>query len=441
MRRVLLLTYYFPPSGGSGVQRILKFAKYLPEFGWQPTVLTVRPDRAAYPDLDSTLASDVPSSVKVVRTFSWDPFSVYARLRGIRREDTIGIGFVKDSADAARLQKFGLWLRANVFVPDARIGWVPFAVRAGGRLLRTGEYTAILSTGPPHSVHLVGYRLHRRFNVPWIVDMRDPWSDIMYNRKLPRSSFARRIDERLERRVLESARAVVTVSASVLKGLLTKAPIEVAAVIANGYDPADVVRGVTAPRKKDEFVIAHVGTLTSLQHSPALVRALVDLEHDMNFVVRFVGHVDQSIVAAYREAGLSDRVTIIPYVSHPDAIAHMQAADLLAVSVGFGDYSLGIVPAKTFEYLAVGKPVLGIGLTQGDLSHILSKTGGGAFFSYDDVDGIKKYIWQQAARVRRGLPPERADAKALMAFDRRSLTGRLARILDSLVLDGDVSER
>ncbi|MGI9174359.1 MAG: glycosyltransferase, partial [Rhodothermales bacterium] len=149
MKRVLFVTYYFPPSGGSGVQRALKFAKYLPHFGWEPTILTVRPEDAAYPDLDATLSRDVPPGLRVERTRAWDPYALYARLQGKVKSETVGVGFVGEGT-MNRTQRFARWLRANVFLPDARVGWVPFALCRGSTLLEDGSYDAILTTGPPH---------------------------------------------------------------------------------------------------------------------------------------------------------------------------------------------------------------------------------------------------------------------------------------------------
>ena len=439
MKRALLISYYFPPSGGPGVQRVLKFVKYLPEFGWQPTVLTLKPEHAAYPDLDPTLAGEIPVSVRVVRTRSWDPYAVYARFQGKAKDETVGVGFVKEGAAESGRQRLARWVRANVFLPDARVGWVPFARRAAKKLMQEDAFDAMLTSGPPHSTHLVGRSLKRRFGLPWIVDMRDPWTDISYYQDLPHTAPARRFDAALERSVLAQADAVISVSDGVGRGLHTKAMIHHYETIPNGYDPADIPDGAALPRSKDRFVLAHVGTLSGQQHAPGLVQALArladaDPDWRTRLEVRFVGHVDGAVLAAFRDAGLGEAVAVLPYVPHADAIAHMRTADLLMVAVQRVEHNEGVTPAKMFEYLSLGIPVLGLAPPDGDLGRILRETAGGSTFDHEDADGITAFIAQQAARVARGEPAPRPNDAALHAYDRRVLTGRLAALFDRLVM-------
>jgi glycosyltransferase involved in cell wall biosynthesis len=403
MKRVLVISYYFPPSGGPGVQRVLKFVKYLPAFGWRPTVLTLAPDHAAYPDLDPTLADEIPASVEVVRTRSWDPYAVYARLQGKAKEETVGVGFVKEGDAMSGRQRLARWVRANVFLPDARVGWIPFARRAARRLFKQAPYDVVFTSGPPHSTHLAGRSLRRRFDAPWVVDMRDPWTDISYYRDLPHTALARRLDAALERSVLSTADAVISVSDGVGKLLQAKAPLRRYETVPNGYDPADVRTVEATPsRRADRFVLAHVGTLSGQQHAPGLVQALArhaeaDSAWRTRLEIRFVGHVDDAILAAYREAGLGDALTVVPYVPHAEAIRHMREADVLMVAVQRVEHNEGVTPAKMFEYLSVGTPVLGLAPPDGDLARILRATGGGDTFAHEDTDGLAAFIADLAA--------------------------------------------
>lgn len=439
MKRVLLISYYFPPSGGPGVQRVLKFVKYLPAFGWQPTVLTLAPDHAAYPDLDPTLADEIPPSVRVERTRAWDPYAVYARVQGKAKGETVGVGFVKEGRAGDWKQRLARWVRANVFVPDARVGWVPFARRAARRLADEEAYDAILTSGPPHSTHLVGRWLRRRHETPWVADMRDPWTDISYYEDLPHTAPIRRLDAGLERSVLATADAVIAVSDGVGRGLQAKAAIRRYETIPNGYDPADIPAVEALPHQEDRFVIAHVGTLSGQQHAPGFVEALARLTDAdpawrARLEMRFVGHVDGAILAAFAEAGLGAAVRQVPYVPHADAIRHMRAADLLMVAVQRVAHNDGVTPAKMFEYLSLGIPVLGLAPPSGDLARILRETGGGRTFDHDDTDGIAAFIAEHVARIARGDPAPRPDPEALRAYDRRVLTERLAGLLDELVI-------
>ncbi|MFQ5569466.1 MAG: glycosyltransferase family 4 protein [Rhodothermales bacterium] len=442
MKRVLIISYYFPPSGGPGVQRVLKFVKYLLDYGWHPTVLTVAPEHASYPDLDPTLVEEIPDSVQVIRTRSWDPYAVYARVQGKQKEETVGVGFVKEEAAMGRTQRLARWIRANVFVPDARVGWVPFALRAAKRLIAARPFDVVYTSGPPHSTHLIGRSLKRRYGSPWVADFRDPWTDISYYNDLPHTAAARRLDAGLERSVLSEADIVLSVSDGVGRLLEARAALRAYHTLPNGYDPADIPEPCEVRQSSEKrFVMAHVGTLTSQQHAAGLVQALTQrAEADPawrdRLEMRFVGHVDHSILAAFQDAGLSDTLKRVPYVSHAEAIRHMQEADVLMVAVQRVEGNEGVVPAKTFEYLSLGTPVLGFGPPAGDLARVLRGTGGGAVFEHDDTEGIAAYIAGQAARAAGGLPPPRPDPAVLRAYDRRVQTGRLAAVFDSLTEKG-----
>ena len=239
MKRLLFVTYYFPPSGGPGVQRSLKFVKYLPEFGWRPTVLTVRPESASWPDPDPDSVADIPEGTLVERTGAWDPYAWYARLLGRKKQEVISVGFTgEDGTTPGR--RFARWLRANLFLPDARVGWVPFAT-ARARALMRQKYDAVLTTGPPHSTHFAGLALRRTHGTPWLVDFRDPWTEIDFQAELPMTGLARALDAFLERRVLRNADGFAVVSASMQRRFAQRG--YASEVIENGFDPADFEEG------------------------------------------------------------------------------------------------------------------------------------------------------------------------------------------------------
>ncbi len=174
MKRLLFVTYYFPPSGGPGVQRSLKFVKYLPEFGWKVTVLTVDPADAAYPDLDPGLEAEIPTGTAVIRTRARDPYAAYAKMMGVNKGTVVGVGFLSKHQTGFR-EKLARWIRANLFLPDARVGWTSFAKKAALDEVAAGDYHALLSTGPPHSAHLIAQAVKRETGLPWLLDLRDAW--------------------------------------------------------------------------------------------------------------------------------------------------------------------------------------------------------------------------------------------------------------------------
>ncbi|MCS7081814.1 MAG: glycosyltransferase family 4 protein [Bacteroidetes bacterium] len=432
-RLVLLITYYFPPAGGPGVQRVLKFVKYLPEFGWEPVVLTVR--EGAYPSRDPTLARDLPPGVRVYRTASWDPFAWYARWTGKKPEEAATVGFA--SAKAPDWREFlARWIRANCFLPDARVGWVPFALWAGVRLLRRLPIRALVSSGPPHSVHLIGRALHRRFRIPWVADFRDPWTGIDYYAELPMTGLTRRLDAYLERSVLQTASAVVTVGSFMARALRERLERPYV-VIPNGFDEADFASDPPPPDSGDVFRLLHVGTLNAARNPESLWRALEALaSEDMRLEVELVGIVDASIRERLRRSGLSGRVRISPYLPHEAALQRMRTADALLLVINRVPGAEGIITGKLYEYIASARPVLGIGPPEGEAAQILRQSGAGQMFDWDDVEGLKRQLRALYAAWSAGQPQAGATPEAARRYSRRALTQELAALLDKLVEEG-----
>ena len=426
MKRALLVTYYFPPAGGVSAQRILKFTQYLPDYGYLPTVLTVDPQYAAYPALDASLCDHVPDAAKVLRTKSWDPFSLYARLQGKSKEDIVGIGFVKENQERV-ISRIGRWIRGNVFLPDARVGWLPYALRAAQKILEDCKPDVVLTTGPPHSVHRIGQQLKAKHAIPWVADFRDPWTDYFFNPHMLQTRAAKAAIARMEQRVLSQADVVLSVSPSIGAAFHRKASLQRYETIPNGFDPANFQPGTRRRSPEDKrFVIAHVGTLTREQHAPGLLRAMSKL--DSSAELQFVGHVAESILQAASHLGLEDRLRCQPFVRHADSIEIMQAADLLFVSTGMGPRSKGIITGKVYEYLGTGIPILGLGPPDGDLATLLRKTGGGRLYRPDDTAGIEQYV----RGLMDGTIRIQTDQDLLRTYTRQALTERLAAVFDSL---------
>lgn len=432
MRRVLIVTYYFPPSGGAGVQRVLKWVKYLRDFGIEPVVLTV--EAGAYPELDETLVRDVPPGLAVHRTRSLDPFGAYARLTGRSRQDAIADATGRISDEEAWTERLARGLRANVFLPDARIGWVPFAVREASRLHRAAPFDAVLTSGPPHSAHLVGRALQQRTGLPWIADFRDPWTDIHYNRKLPRTATARRLDAAMERSVLSRASAVTTVSPSLRTLLVSKVerPDGFCHVIYNGFDADDFAAGLPGP-DDEAFVLSYVGTL--YEQPEALWQALARLRRRgeaERLRVRLVGRVPPGTPAVLAAHGLDDIVRTVPYVTHDEAIREMASATLLLLTIEAWPHEEIILPGKTFEYLAAGRPVLGLGSGRGDAARLLRETGAGAMIERDDAEGLAAYLLERYEAWERGAMPGGASPEVAAPFARRAQTGELADLVERI---------
>ncbi len=429
--RVLLVTYYWPPSGGSGVQRTLKFCKYLRECGWEPVVLTVGERWAAWPDRDPGLEKDVPQGVVVIRTRSWDPYAAYARFLGVRRKDAVGVGFLaRDRVPGAR-ERVARWVRANVFLPDARIGWVPFALAAAVRLQRRQSVHAVFTSGPPHSAHLVGRAMKALFGLPWLADLRDAWPDMSYVADLPASRLARDLESLVCTHTLRAASARVTVSGDVASWMTQRTclPFD---IVPNGFDPDDVARAV--PVTLPGFSLVHTGNLGPARNpSPIweVLRSEPDLFQDVRVVL--VGNVDRAVNDEIARFGIGDQVVERAYVPHDEAIGYMKAASLLLLPINRVERAAGIVTGKIYEYVASGRPVLGLGEPGGEADRVLRSSGAGRVFAYDDVEGIRSWLMHHVHAWRGGSPVRGAGREEADNWSRRAQTRDVARLLDNIL--------
>lgn len=445
MKRVLFITYYFPPSGGSGVQRGLKMVKYLPEAGWRPLVLTVHPDQAAYPDLDPAMLTDVPEGTHVERTASWDPYSMYARMMGKKKSDVVGVGFL--GADHASFkERFARWIRANLFLPDARVGWVRHAVRAGRRLAAEPGFDAIVSTGPPHSVHLIAERLAQETGVPWIADLRDAWPDPAYQHMLPTGRWAKRRDQAMRNRVLREATARVAVTEDLANHMATavEAPFS---VIRNGFDPDDIRHSPDVPSGwrqewKEDFLVVHTGNLSPARDPEPLWHVLGEsgaTERWPRLRLVFVGNVDPAVLhEAVRSVG-PERVYHVPYVPHADAVAWMKVATLLLLPINRVMGSAGIVTGKIYEYIASGRPILAFGQPGGEADGLLRESAAGVLLDYTDTAGLRALLDQHYAAWNTGSSIPGASGTDLRPYSRQGQAHALAAMLSTITSPDDAS--
>ena len=427
--RLLVVSYYFPPSGGAGVQRPTKWVKYLGASGVEPSVLTVR--AGAYPALDPSLARDVPPETTVVRTPAPDPFGLYGRLTGRSRGEAVAARTGTVGQSASLPERTARWVRANVFVPDARVGWVPFAVRAARRMHAAHPFDAVLTTGPPHSAHLVGRALARQTGLPWVADLRDPWTDIHYTGALGRSRAAARLDARLEASVLREATALVTVTAPLQDAFAERAGRPVA-LVRNGFDPEDFAVPPPSLGSPRPFEVLYAGTLYDV---PAgLLGALARLRGDGRDVpLRIVGAVPETLAEEAVRLGIGDLVRAEPPLPHDAAVAAMQAAGVLLLTVEPWSYAAGVVPGKTYEYLASGRPTLALVPPDGDAAAVLRDAYGGTVCAPADARAIATVLREHAAAWTAGAPLAGAPAGRLAPYARPAQAAAVAEIVRAAV--------
>jgi len=428
MRKVLIITYYWPRSGGAGVQRWLKFAKYLPDFGWEPVVLTVKEEDASYAQWDNTLANEVSPSLRVVRTPSFEPYSLYLRISGKKE---IPYGGFSNEGRPTLFQKISRFIRGNFFIPDPRRGWNGYAIKEAMKLIQGEKFDAIVTTGPPHSTHLIGYRLKKRTGIKWIADFRDPWTDIYYYKDLSHSLLAKWYDKRLEKKILLSCDKIVTVGSEIKDLLLSKSVKLIngkCEVITNGYDSSDF-EGFDKGRP-ERFTITYTGTISSYYRLEGLVSALESLPVDIrkNIFIRFVGNISQSIIELFGRANLTSQLEYVGYVSHQQSIEYLYDSSVLLLLIPDVQQNKGILTGKFFEYLATGIPILAIGPTDGDVARILKETGAGIMVNYDNDFVLRERIIDLYESFKAGKFS--IDSKDTEKYSRKYLTGKLVKLFE-----------
>ncbi|MFO7895321.1 MAG: glycosyltransferase family 4 protein [Candidatus Cloacimonadales bacterium] len=406
--KVLIITYYWPPSGGAGVQRWLKFAKYLPDFGIEPTILTTR--KGDYPVLDYSLSNDVDASLRVIRTAT----PTFQRWFGAGK--SAPYGSLQQQKENSLYQNLAIWIRLNLIVPDARQIWNKQATAAARDLLSEERFDAVITTGPPHSTHLIGLKLQRIFALRWLADFRDPWCEIDYLKNSRRWWITRQYDRYLQSKVVQKCDKVISVNQAIVKSLQAEAKAE---IISNGYDPQDFAESV---EKNEKFTIAYFGLLSPERQPDCLIAALNKLYvagwRDIS--LDFYGKVENR--ARLKAMAQADFINFHPYLPHQAATRQMQSAHLLLLVINNVAENEGIITGKIFEYIGSKTPILAIGPESGEAADILADAAAGKMFDYQAVDSVAEYIkliYQH--KLQHATKAEK--------YGRKFLSGKLAKLL------------
>ncbi|MCB0372991.1 MAG: glycosyltransferase family 4 protein [Muricauda sp.] len=422
MQKVLVIAYYWPPAGGPGVQRWLKFVKYLPDFDIQPIVYV--PENPSYPLVDEDLVNGVPEGIRVLKEPIKEPYA-WASLLSKKKTKTISSGIIPDKQPTL-VEKVLLWVRGNFFIPDARKFWVKPSIHFLAKVIADEGIKTIITTGPPHSLHLIGLGLKKRYDIHWIADFRDPWTSIGYHKKLRLTSFARRKHQNLEREVLVSADKIVVTSHTTKKEFeaITPKPIK---VITNGYD--DDLQPVSLDSK---FTISHIGSLLTGRNPKGLWQAIKELiaenEAFQNALsIQLAGVVGEEVLQSIQELGLESSTKVLGYLSHEKVLELQQKSQVLLVLEIDSEETKGIIPGKLFEYLNAKRPILAIGPKDWEAGEMVEHSEAGAFYHQEDTVGIKTVLLDWFNRYEKGNLE--CHSKGVEKFHRKALTESLAKFI------------
>ena len=419
MKKVLVITYYWPPSGGPGVQRILKFCKYFPEFGWEPIVLTV--NNGDYPNLDYSLEQEAEElNIRVIKTKTFELFNLYKLIIGKKSLPS----FELNQSKKGFLSIISRWLRINCFIPDARKGWIPYGVTAGRDLLTKENIKVIFSSGPPHSLHFIAKKLKEESKISWVADFRDPWTDLFYLEGYNRLKISKAKDVEKEMQILSGADLITTVSPSIYNLLMGKNLRNKVEIITNGYDEDDFLRVESKANTKNSLVISYVGSMAKSQIPKSFFMAMCELKKkNIPIKIQFIGNVHPEAVSLIEKMKITNQINSIGYVPHNEAIKYMIASNYLLLVVPNTSNNKGIITGKVFEYLRSKSPIICIAPTDSDVAEIIHETHGGFIFNYDDSKGIVDLI----------LDPKNIYSKNIYKYDRKELTGQLCQLFSNLV--------
>lgn len=435
MKRVLILTYYWPPSGGAGVQRWLKFVKYMRQCGWEPIVYTAL--NGEIPVIDHSLEKDIPQGTIVLKTPIWEPYTIYKRFIGRKKEDKINASFLNENKKPGVLEKISVWIRGNFFIPDARKFWIKPSINYLRKYVQQEKIEYIISSGPPHSMHLIALGLKKKIpHLKWVADFRDPWTNIDFYDKLMLSSGADKKHHRLELEVLNRATIVLSIGQAMNDEFVEMYKSSGGThenkfrVIPNGYDPEDITKGEVEKDKK--FSMAHVGTLVKDRNPDLLWKVLRELViADPSFrkqlEIKLVGKVDFYVKERIKKFGLEKFVRYIEYLPHAEVIEEQKRSRIVLLLVNNTKNAKGILTGKFFEYMVSGSPILAIGPTDGELAKILKETNTGLISDFEDEAMLKQHImaWFNGGTMNR-------NESAVNRYSRLELTRKLCSILDSL---------
>lgn len=431
MKKVLIITYHWPPMGGGGVQRWLKMSKYLRDYDWEPVIFTVSDAEIALPD--PSLLEEVPPGVEILRTPIWEPFGLYKKITGKKSDEKVQPGFLSEGDGSSWQQNLAYWIRGNIFIPDAKRFWIGPATKALNRYLRVHKVDAMVSTGPPHTTHLIALKAKQKTGLPWLADFRDPWTFVDYYHKLRLSAWADRKHHQLERKVIETADQTLTVTPSWAADFNRRSYSRSVAVVTNGYDPADFSE--VSPSLDTAFTITHIGSMNADRNPVQLWPQLQKLTRERSafaerLCIQLIGPVDYAVLQAIRSHELEPYLSHIKHISHQEVIPKLQSSQLLLLPLNNTPNIDGVVPGKLFEYIGAQRPILCIGKPAGDAAAIIRECAAGKVFDFDASEPLGAFVAEAFGQYQEG--GLQVQSSAYRHYGRDQLAGQVVGYLERI---------
>ncbi|WP_432670702.1 glycosyltransferase family 4 protein [Flavobacterium sp. SM2513] len=428
MKKVLIIAYYWPPAGGPGVQRWLKFVKYLPDFGFEPHVYV--PENPTYPIIDTELEKEVSDKAIIIKKKIVEPYGL-ASIFSKKNTQKISSGIIPVQRKQSLLQKLLLYVRGNVFIPDARILWVKPSIKFLQKYIQENQIDTIITTGPPHSLHLIGVGLKEKLNIKWIADFRDPWTTIGYHDELKLAARAAKKHKDLESKVLNTADAILVTSATTKKEFqgYTKKPVH---VITNGYDVEEVKKVAL----DEKFTLAHIGSFLSQRNPRILWKCLKEIIKEYpsfkkDFQLKLIGAVSPEVLQTISEFWLDAYVNNLGYISHTEAVSQQRSSQVLLLIEINSEITKSIIPGKLFEYMVSERPILALGPENSDFETIIKSTNTGVFHQYEEYDELKQTILSYYEKYK--TKSLNVHAIGLQQYSRKNLTKELVGVINSKI--------
>lgn len=430
MKKVLIISYYWPPAGGVGVLRSLKIAKYLRRFGWEPVVFA--PLNADYPHLDERNSKDIPENLEVIRFPVWEPFKLFKIFTGRGKEDSSNPVYAREKK-VKLVDDLAIWIRGNFFIPDARFMWIRPSVKFLKKYLKKNQVDAIFTDGPPHTNTVIGLRLSEDLAIPWLADFQDPWTQVDYYEMFKISRWADKKHKKLEQHVFNAARKITIASPSWAKDLESIGARSVE-VLYYGYDEDDF-RNLKQTIDSD-FTIVHAGLLGYDRNPDILFQVLKDLKNELpgfseKLKLNFAGNIDYIVRKHIADNNLTENLNDLGFIKREKALELTLNGQLLLLPLNKAKNVKGRIPGKLYENLRAKRPILCLGPQDSDVATILRETGAGKSIDYEDYAELKDFI---AGRYELFLKNQNeVSTKNYERFSNENQTEFLSRLLNQMV--------